>query len=75
MLLLLFMKTCYRVQKLDFFHFLVQIQSAIPFDHAKYSCHILVLSNYRPHTTVKNARNMKSVSQAKPPYFEGIVKL
>ena len=30
---------------------------------------------YRPHTTVKNARNLKSVSQAKPPYFEGIFKL
>ena len=29
----------------------------------------------RPHTIVKNARNMKSVSQAKlPPYFEGIFK-
>ena len=30
---------------------------------------------YRLHTTVKNARNMKSVSQAKQLYFEGIVKL
>ena len=32
-------------------------------------------THYRPHTTVKNARNMKSVSQAKLPYFEGIFKL
>ena len=30
---------------------------------------------YRPHTTVKNAKNMKSVSQAKLPYFEEIFKL
>ena len=30
---------------------------------------------YRPHTTVKNARNMKSVSQAKLSYFEEIFKL
>ena len=29
----------------------------------------------RPHTTVKNARNLKSVSQVKPPYFKGIFKL
>ena len=29
----------------------------------------------RPHTTVKNARNMKSVSQIKLLYFEGIFKL
>ena len=29
----------------------------------------------RPHTTVTNARNLKSVSQAKPPYFDGIFKL
>ena len=28
----------------------------------------------RPHTTVKNARNLKSVSKAKPPNFEGIFK-
>ena len=32
-------------------------------------------ANYRPHTTVKNARIMKSVSQAKLLYFEGIFKL
>ena len=31
--------------------------------------------DYRPHTTVKNARNIKSVSHAKLPYFEGIFKL
>ena len=29
----------------------------------------------RPHTTRKNARNMKSVSQTKLPFFEGIFKL
>ena len=29
----------------------------------------------RPHTTVKNERNLKSVSQVKPPYFEGFFKL
>ena len=29
----------------------------------------------RPHTTVKNARNTKSVSQEKLPYFEGIFEL
>ena len=29
----------------------------------------------RPHTTGKNARNMKSVSQIKLLYFEGIFKL
>ena len=30
---------------------------------------------HRVDTTVKNARNMKSVSRAKPPYLEGIIKL
>ena len=30
---------------------------------------------YRPHTTAKHARNIKSVSQAKVPYFEVIFKL
>ena len=30
---------------------------------------------HRPHITVKNARNLKSDSEAKPPYFEGIFKL
>ena len=30
---------------------------------------------YRPHTTVKNAKNLESISQTKPPYFEGIFKL
>ena len=29
----------------------------------------------RPQPTIKNARNMKSVSRAKRPYFEGIFKL
>ena len=29
---------------------------------------------YRPHTTVKNAINMKSVSREKIPHFEGIFK-
>ena len=33
------------------------------------------ISSNRPHTTVKNARNLKFVSQAKPPYFERIFKL
>ena len=36
---------------------------------------MLYKKTYRPHTTVKNARNMKSVSQAKLPYFKGIFKL
>ena len=31
--------------------------------------------DYRPHTTVKNTRNVKSVSRAKLPYFERIFKL
>ena len=30
---------------------------------------------HRPHKTVKNAINMKSVSRAKLPFFEGIFKL
>ena len=36
---------------------------------------IRIVTPCRPHTTVKNARNMKSVSQAKLPYFEEIFKL
>ena len=35
---------------------------------------ILKAFYYRPHTTVKNARNMKSVSQTKLPYLEKIFK-
>ena len=31
--------------------------------------------SYRPHTTVTNARNLKSVSQSKLAYFEEIYKL
>ena len=30
-------------------------------------------NEYRPHTIVKNLRNMKSVSHAKLPYFAGIL--
>ena len=33
------------------------------------------MTSYRPYTTGKNARNMKSVSQAKLPYFEGTFEL
>ena len=33
------------------------------------------VTNYRPHTTEKNTRNMTCVSQAKLPYFEGIFQL
>ena len=45
---------------------------------AFYATHFVwfyALVKYRPHTTVKNARNMKSVAQAKLPYFEEIFKL
>ena len=38
------------------------------------SCQVR-LSGYRPHTTVKNARNIKSVSRAKLSIFERIFKL
>ena len=30
---------------------------------------------FRPHTTMKNARNIKSIFRAKLPYFEGFFKL
>ena len=45
---------------------------------AFYATHFVwfyALVKYRPHTTVKNARNVKSVAQAKLPYFEEIFKL
>ena len=34
-----------------------------------------IINHYRPHTTIKNVRNMKSISQAKLPYFEEIFKI
>ena len=34
-----------------------------------------IYSHYRPHTTRKNSRNMKSVSRGNLPYFEGNFKL
>ena len=44
-------------------------------DTSKRRLQMSSMQHNRPHTTMKNARNLKSVSQAKPPYFEGIFKL
>ena len=56
-----------------FFHWRIKrIQKNSSILHGQKS---LLLFIYRPHTTVKNARNMKSLSRAKLPYFEGIFNL
>ena len=34
-----------------------------------------IVNHHRPHTTVKNSRNMESFSRAKLPYFEWIFRI